>query len=293
MKRIMRKSLTAVSLGLVMLGAGVRAQSFQDTSFESNGIRIRYIEAGSGTPVVLVHGYSRFLESNWINPGVVAALSKDHRVIAYDLPGHGRSGKPYEPSAYRDMANDPIRLMDHLGIQRAHLIGYSMGGGIVARLAVTHPERLITAILGGHSGYRDWEADDEKSYEDSARELETDVPFRSLASVAVAGVKPTEEQIRSVSAALAAENDVKALAAVRRGGFRGLYNMREEIAAIRVPLLMIYGSLDSVGSGKTMQSILPSAKLVVIEGATHGGERAAVRAPEFLAAVREFIAAHR
>ena len=288
----MRVSLTAVALGLVMLGTAVRTQPFQDKSFDSNGIRIRYIEAGSGTPVVLIHGYSRFLESNWINPGVFAALSKEHRVIAYDLPGHGKSGKSHEPSAYRDMASDPIRLMDHLGIKRAHLIGYSMGGGIVARLAVTHPERLVTAILGGHSGYREWEADDEKYYEDSARELETDVPFRSLASVAPGGIKPTEEQIRTTSAALAAENDVKALAALRRGGFRGLYNTREEIAAIRVPLLMIIGTLDAVESGKTMQSILPIAKLVVIEGATHGGERGAVRRPEFLAAVRQFIAAH-
>ena len=157
----MRMRLTAVALGLVMLGAGVRTEPFQDKSFESNGIRIRYIEAGSGTPVVLIHGYSRFLESNWINPGLYPALcKKSHRVIAYDLPGHGKSGKSYEPSAYRDMAGDPIRLMDHLGIRRAHLIGYSLGGGIVTRSAVPHPERLITAILGGHSGYRDWEAED-------------------------------------------------------------------------------------------------------------------------------------
>ena len=134
-------------------------------------------------PIILIHGYTRFLENNWIAHGVFADLSKDHRVIAYDMPGHGKSGKAYEPPAYRDMVSDPIRLMDHLGIKRAHLIGYSMGGGVVAKVAVTHPERLMTAILGGHSGYREWEPEDEKFYEDSARELETDVPFRSLVSV--------------------------------------------------------------------------------------------------------------
>jgi pimeloyl-ACP methyl ester carboxylesterase len=95
-----------------------------------------------------------------------------------------------------------------------------------------------------------------------------------------------------MSAALTAENDVRALAAIRRGGFHGLYNTREEAAAIRVPFLMVIGSLDAVGAGKTMQSILPGAKLVVIEGATHGGERGAVRRPEFIAAVRQFLAAH-
>lgn len=290
----MRKYTPAVIAGLIMLGGGVWAQqTFQDKSLDSNGIRIRYIEAGSGTPVVLVHGYSRFVESNWIDTGVFGDLAKDYRVIAYDLPGHGKSGKPYEPTAYRDMAGDPIRLMDHLGIKRAHLIGYSMGGGIVARLAVTHPERLITAILGGHSGYRDWRPELGQFYEDAARELGTEVPFRSQVSLVPEGTpKPTEEQIRSMSAALAAENDVRALAAIRRGGFHGLYNTRVEAAAIRVPLLMVYGSLDAVGAGKTMQSILPGATLVVIEGATHGGERSAARRSEFIAAVRQFLAAH-
>jgi pimeloyl-ACP methyl ester carboxylesterase len=193
--------------------------------------------------------------------------------------------------AYRDLAGDPIRLMDHLGIKRAHLVGYSLGGGIVARAAVTHPDRLITAVLGGHSGYRDWQPESANTHEAAARELESDVPFRSIAPLMLPGVaNPTEEQIRAASASLAAENDVKALAAVRRGGFRPLYNTIAEAAGIRVPFLMVYGSLDSVRSGKAMQEILPSAQLVVVDGATHG---TTARRPEFIAAVRQFIAAHR
>jgi pimeloyl-ACP methyl ester carboxylesterase len=289
----MRKIAVLMLVGLMVIGLRAQMQAPADKWFDSNGLRIRYVEAGKGVPVVLVHGYTRYLESNWIAPGVFADLSKDHRVIAYDMPGHGKSEKAYEPSAYRDMATDPIRLMDHLGIKRAHLLGYSMGGGVVAKAAVTHPERVITVILGGHSGYREWEPEDEKFYEDSARELETDVPFRSLvSSPGLTGSKPSEEQIYALSATLAAENDVKALAALRRGGVKGLYNTRAEAASIRVPLLMIYGTLDSVASGKEMQAILPSARLVTIEGATHGGERSAVRRPEFIAAVRQFIAEH-
>ena len=283
-----------VLVPLMLTGNQAQTQAPVDKWFDSDGVRIRYVEAGSGLPVVLIHGYTRFLESNWITHGVFADLSKDHRVIAYDLPGHGKSEKPYEPTAYRDMATDPIRLLDHLGIKRAHLVGYSMGGGVVAKAAVTHPERLITAILGGHSGYREWEPEDEKDYEDSARELETDVPFRSLvSSPGLTGSKPTEEQIRSLSASLTAENDVKALAALRRGGMKGLYMTRAQAASIKVPLLMIFGTLDAVAAGKAMQSILPSARLVTIEGASHGGERGAVRRPEFIAAVRQFIAEHR
>jgi pimeloyl-ACP methyl ester carboxylesterase len=291
----MRGDITGLVLvGLLLAGIGAETQAPVDKWFDSNGLRLRYVEAGTGVPVVLVHGYTRSLESNWIVPGVFADLSKDHRVIAYDMPGHGKSEKAHEPSACRDMATDPIRLLDHLGIKRAHLVGYSMGGGLVAKVAVTHPERFITAILGGHTGYREWEPGDEKYYEDSARELETDVPFRSLvSSPGLTGSKPTEEQIRALSASLAAENDVKALAALRRGGMKDLFMTRAQAASIKVPMLMIIGTLDDVADGKAMQAILPSARLVTIDGAAHGGERGAVRRPEFLAAVRQFIAGHR
>ena len=290
----MRNITFIVLLGLMLVGIRAQTQAPVDKWFDSNGIRLRYVESGAGVPVVLVHGYTRFIESNWIDTGVFANLSRDHRVIAYDMPGHGKSGKAYEPSAYRDMAADPIRLMDHLGIKRAHLLGYSMGGGVVARAAVTHPERLVSAILGGHSGYREWTPEDEKFYEDSARELETDVPFRSLVSgPGLTGAKPTEEEIVASSARLAAENDVRALAALRRGGMKGLFITREEAASIKVPLLMIIGTLDAVDAGKEMQAILPTARLVTVDGATHGGERGAVRRPEFISAVRQFIAAHR
>jgi pimeloyl-ACP methyl ester carboxylesterase len=290
----MRQIAVLILVGLMVIGLRAQMQAPADKWFDSNGLRIRYVEAGTGVPVVLVHGYTRSLESNWIAPGVFADLSKDHRVIAYDMPGHGKSEKSYKPSAYRDMATDPIRLMDHLGIKRAHLVGYSMGGGIVAKVAVTHPGRLITAILGGHAGYREWEPGDEKYYEDSARELGSDVPFRSLvSSPGLTGSKPSEEQIRALSATLAADNDVKALAALRRGGMKGLYITREQAASIKVPLVMIIGTLDDVDNGKAMQAILPSARLVTIDGAAHGGERGAVRRPEFIAAVRQFIAEHR
>jgi pimeloyl-ACP methyl ester carboxylesterase len=289
----MRNITVLILVGLMLVGLGAQTKAPADKWFDSNGLRLRYVEAGTGTPVILVHGYTRSLESNWIAPGVFADLSKDHRVIAYDMPGHGKSEKSYKPSAYGDMASDPIRLMDHLGIKRAQLLGYSMGGGVVAKAAVIHPERLITAILGGHSGYREWEPEDEKYNEDAARELATDVPFRSLvSSPGLTGSKPDEEQIRALSATLAAGNDVKALAALRRGGMKGLYFTRAQAASIKVPLLMIIGTLDDVESGKEMQTILPGARLVTIDGATHAGERGAVRRPEFIAAIRQFIAEH-
>src|SRR5688572_21944514 len=119
----MRNIAVLILVGLMLVGLRAQTQAPADKWFDSDGLRLRYVEAGTGVQVVLVHGYTRSLESNWIAPGVFADLSKDHRVIAYDMPGHGKSEKAYEPGAYRDMTSDPIRLMDNLSIKRAHLIG--------------------------------------------------------------------------------------------------------------------------------------------------------------------------
>jgi pimeloyl-ACP methyl ester carboxylesterase len=102
----------------------------------------------------------------------------------------------------------------------------------------------------------------------------------------------SDDQIRALSAALAAVNDVKALAAYYRGGTREFNATDAEVAAIKVPVLGVIGSLDNVPSMRQLQGVLPSLKIVVLDGATHAGERAATRRPEFVAAIREFIAAH-
>ena len=97
----MRKIAMLILVGLMVVGLSAQMQAPDDKWFDSNGLRLRYVEAGTGVPIVLVHGYTRYLESNWINPGIFADLSKDHRVIAYDMPGHGKSEKAYEPCLRR------------------------------------------------------------------------------------------------------------------------------------------------------------------------------------------------
>jgi pimeloyl-ACP methyl ester carboxylesterase len=290
----MKRYMTAAAF----LVASIAAPAFaQDQFFDSNGVRIRYVERGAGEPVVLVHGYTQTLDSNWIDTGVFANLAKDHHVIAFDLRGHGKSGKPHDPAAYgREIVQDAIRLLDHLKIPQAHLVGYSLGASIVAKLLTTDPNRFLTATLGAGSGYRNWTAEDDKVTESWAAELETDVPFRRL----VTGITPidepkrTEEDIRARSGALAAINDLKALAAYNRGGLRELEANDAEVAAIKVPVLGIVGSADGNLRGfRELQTLLPSLKLVVIDGATHAGDRAAARRPEFVEAIRQFIDAHR
>ena len=87
---------------------------------------------------------------NWRGPGIIKALAKTYEVIALDVRGHGGSGKPKEQDAYGvEIAEDIIRLLDHLKIQKAHLVGYSMGGMITMKLLTRHPDRVRSAILGG------------------------------------------------------------------------------------------------------------------------------------------------
>ena len=285
----------SVAASLMLLAAAVNAQAPREQFFVSNGVRIRYVEAGSGEPVLLIHGYTRSIETNWTDAGVFQALAKDHRVIAFDLRGHGKSDKPYDPAMYGEpMVLDAIRLLDHLKISRAHIVGYSHGAVITAKLATTNPDRFITATLGGHAGFRNWKPEYDRNAERFATELEGEVPFRGLVVAMTPSDEPkrTDEQIRTLSAALAAANDVKALAAYQRGGSRAYNSTDAEVAAIKVPVLGIIGSLDNVPSMRQLQTLLPTMKLVVIDGATHVGDRGAPRRPEFVAAIREFIAAH-
>jgi pimeloyl-ACP methyl ester carboxylesterase len=122
-----------------------------DGFFDSGGVRIHYVEAGQGPAVVLIHGYIANADRHWLQTGVFANLAADHRVIALDCRGHGLSDKPIEPEAYgMEMANDVVRLLDHLRIRRAHIVGFSMGAFIAAHLATTRADRLASVSFGHH-----------------------------------------------------------------------------------------------------------------------------------------------
>jgi len=113
----------------------------------SDGVKIHFMVKGKGTPVILIHGYTGSAEGNWFSNGIADALAVNHMVIAIDCRNHGLSDKPQPMGPGK--AEDVIELMDHLKIEKAHLHGYSMGGGIVGRLMGMIPDRIITAGFGG------------------------------------------------------------------------------------------------------------------------------------------------
>jgi pimeloyl-ACP methyl ester carboxylesterase len=284
-------------LVLVVLGhVALDCVAAQDQFFDSNGVRIRYVDQGSGPPVVLIHGFSGSLESGWVETGVLPNLATDYRVIALDCRGFGQSDKPHDPKSYGiEMSQDVVRLLDHLGIPRAHIVGHSMGAGITAQLLTTHPDRFLTATLSGAAGRQQWTPQDAAAAEAEAVEFEQGIPFRSLILRTAPSdqPKPTDEAIQARSQQLLARNDRLAMAAVVRSRGEQTFSA-VQMAAVQVPTLGLIGSADAnLAAMKQLTSVLPTLKVVVIEGATHSGTLGVTRRPEFVDNFRAFTAGHK
>jgi pimeloyl-ACP methyl ester carboxylesterase len=284
-----RLILSAVC-GLLVASQTLRAQ---DRYINANGVRLRYIEQGTGEPVVLVHGFGNSIET-WTNSGIVQALASSYRVITFDERGHGRSNKPHDPRAYgREMTDDIVRVLDRLGIDRAHVVGYSLGGHLVSQLLTLHPERFLSATLIAGAGRLSWDSVQAHAAEVEATEVERDCVSRTLLfRLTSPAARPSEDSLKAMSARCLADStqDRFALAAITRSR-AGQVIAPAAAAAVRVPTLGIVGSDDPMRAGlEELVRLRPSVKLVVVDGATHAGARGILRWPETTAALREFLA---
>jgi pimeloyl-ACP methyl ester carboxylesterase len=227
-------------------------------SFRHGDVEIAYLDAGEGDPIVLVHGFASNKEVNWVHPGWVEALTgAGRRVIALDNRGHGASSKLYDPAAYHSatMAEDVRALLDHLRIERADVMGYSMGARIAAFLAVAHPGRVRALVLGG-LGIRLVEG------VGLPASIAEGLEAPSLAGVS--GV--TERMFRTF--AEQTQSDLKALAACMRGSRQEL--TREQVAAITAPVLVAVGTKDPVaGSAPALAALIPDARALAIPDRDH------------------------
>jgi pimeloyl-ACP methyl ester carboxylesterase len=215
------------------------------------------------------------------------------------LPAPGRYAvgrTDTDGNAYgKEVELDVVRLLDHLEIQRAHVVGYSMGAAIVAKLLTTHPGRFFTATLGGSAGRRNWSVEDDCAAEAEAMEFERGTPFRSviLRTWPTDEPPPSEATIQQLShERMKRGNDPVAVAAAARGR-RGHAVTDAELAAVRVPTLAVVGSADAaIGRVWELKKVWPAVTVVIINGATHTGARGATGRPEFVNAIREFIRLH-
>ena len=245
-------------------------------SFHHGAVEIAYLDEGEGDPIVLVHGFASSKNVNWVYPGWVSELRKDgRRVIALDNRGHGESEKLHDPAQYdiATMASDVIALMDHLGIPRADIMGYSLGSRMTAVLAHDEPQRLRSAILGGigiglieGGGPGDNVA---VALEAPSLEDVTDPVGRTFRAFA--------DQTRS---------DRRALAACLRGSRRLM--TRQEAADIDVPVLIAVGGNDEIaGSAEALGRIIPQSQVLAIPNRDH---MRAVGDRVYKAGVLEFLA---
>jgi len=247
----------------------------QDHFFDSNGVPIRYITQGSGPAVVLLHGFTGSAD-HWVNIGYTNGPFDGYQLIAMDCRGHSQSGKPYDPAAYgMEMVNDIVRLLDHLDIQQAHLVGHSMGAEIALKMAVLYPARVRSAVLAG-SGWSD-----DSVYELwglCAESFERGEGLRAYFEWATPpGQTRTAEEIEGLeewNQAMLARNDARALSALCRN-YADLEELRVtegEVRAIQVPILGIDGEFDVERPMlERMQGVAPDFNLIVLEGLGHGG----------------------
>ena len=265
----------------------------QDLYFDAGGVSIRYVDTGAGPAVVLVHGFTGTIERAWMNTGILQDLARDHRVVALDLRGHGHSDKPHDPRAYDEIGLDVIRLLDHLHIEKSHIVGYSLGGIIIAKLLTTHPERFASALLGGAAYRRSRSQRADEATEAAAREIEAGVYRALIVSTAPTDEPPpSEDAIRARSREIAASVDLRAHAALMRAR-RALLVSDAEIARVRVRSLAVVGGADpALPRVEAMRKRWPGLEVEVVPGVAHPTvhERGLPRRPEFAQAIRRWIA---
>lgn len=226
--------------------------------FLNDGVAIAFCDEGDGEPILLIHGFASTKETNWLHPGWIATLTRaGRRVIALDNRGHGTSAKLYDPAAYHSatMAQDARALLDHLGVARADVMGYSMGARIAAFLALAHPARVRSIMLGGLGSRL---VDGVGLPESIAAALEAP----ALADV-------HDPQGRTFRAfAEQTRSDLRALAACIRGSRQTV--APADCARLAMPALVAVGSKDTVaGSAGVLAAMLPAGRAFDIPGRDH------------------------
>ncbi len=249
--------------------------------FEHDGFRIAFLDrspADGAAPILLIHGFASSHSFNWVGPNWIKVLTDaGYRTIAQDNRGHGQSTRSYEPVDYRPqaMADDAVALLDHLSVKRAHVFGYSMGARIATFLALRHPERVASLIIGGLGsgmvdGVGEWdEIADALTVADPATiASERGRTFRAFAD-------QTKSDRRALAACIATSRELVDPA---------------DLARIEQPVLIGVGTKDDIaGSPHELAAMFPNATAFDIEGRDH---QLSVGDRSFKARVLEFLGEH-
>ncbi len=281
-KRRILCTLAGLSLGLALI-LGVLLYLLlarvEGRYFDSNGVSIHYTDEGEGEPVLLIHGLAANADLNWRRSGIVRMLSRDFRVITFDLRGHGLSGQPTDPKLYGiEVVEDAVRLMDHLEVESAHVAGYSLGGFLALKLLEDHPGRVRCAALCA-AGWKDPED-----------ESEIPSPYRPPEIEALRPVK-TAGLFKSLrnwgGRQVVNRTAVKAM----RKTFTALAVKKTTLEENTVPAMCVIGTQDGLlPLARDLKAHMKNLEYTEIPGAGHMG---LLFKAEFRRLLREFLAAHK
>ena len=292
----MRKNISKIVCFLLLF---ISFKSFaQDQYSESNGVKIRYITKGSGTPVVLIHGMTMNIESCWSAPieggNLIERLSKNHLVVALDCRGHGKSDKPHDSSQYGQlMVRDVVNLLNHLNISKAHVVGFSMGSIIAGNLQLNYPDRVISTVLGG-AMVATKKRNEEMGIVSAMKNTESDITNgKGMYSMIMwldlpINNKPpiSDQQALGIGRFLMQGNDSIAIISVLKAFDQ--FNVKEKkLKKNKIPTLIIIGTQDhSIIDARQNIKLFKNGRLKEISGKEHAG---ILSSKEYYNAVEEFI----
>lgn len=223
-----------------------------------NGLHMYYEVYGTGSPLVLLHGGMLTIDLNFA--GLIPSLAGRHQVIGVELQGHGRTADIERAITPAASASDVVGLLDHLGIDRAHVLGHSMGGAVALELAITHPRR-VRSIVSASASVRP----------DGMHEDLTD-PAKQATSTRM----PTQQDFvdfRDAYHRLSPHpghfDDFLTRLSTSTADIEGWSD--DQLAAITAPVLVVIGDRDftTVEHGALMQQLIPGSQLAVLPDTTH------------------------
>ncbi len=284
--------LTACLLLLTITGTA-QIKPKEDSFKTKDGVKIVYYTIGKGSPVILIHGYTGSALGNWFRNGVAEALAKQHLVIALDNRNHGKSDKPQLNGPGK--AEDVIELMDHLKIQRAHLHGYSMGGGIVGRLLALIPDRILSAGFGG-SGITETDPEwrDKVPPDKQGRDPQEDEASKALRIRHAMDNGMSRAEAEKLAATPAPPRTAPAAALTTANAAARPTGPQLDLTKLTIPILAINGEFDRPNA-KTHRLWREARNFtnVVLPGKSHLTAIAAPYIPkEYVESVVAFVNAH-
>jgi pimeloyl-ACP methyl ester carboxylesterase len=223
-----------------------------------NGVHMYYETYGEGTPLVLLHGGMLSIDLNFA--GLIPTLANKHRVIGVELQGHGRTADTDREITPAELASDVVGLLDHLGIDRAHVVGHSMGGAVTMELAVSYPDRVRNVVPISISVRPDGLHEDMSDPSKFATSpiMPTQQDFMEFRDEYLR-LSPHPEHFDEFLGALSASNaDLKGWSDV-------------QLAGITAPVLLVLGDRDFTTSahGALMQRLIPGSQLAILPNTTH------------------------